>query len=459
MARFEKTTTKEPAGPRYDVELPYRIRGTSPCKVKILDPALVGSKDHFLRFDLYPLVAPLYLKRHYGWWDIPLKHFRGTETEVDFNPLRGTIRLARRVLPIRIRGRKGGPLQETGYCKLHVSLWEYGRDEPRMLSVHEHLLLLLRGMDDLPLKGFNIPVTDRCNLKCRMCPRQSTDDLVEVDIDPVVLERLIEEAPHVRSILLQGLGEPLLYGRMERLVRRLRSAMPPDGEVGFTTNATLLDRARATAILDAGPDFIYFSVDGATRSTYEATRIGAEFSVVLKNIRDCVELRNSGGNGKPRLMMNFVLMDSNVHEIVAFTRLTADIGVKYITFSRCLDSQSGGLRALDSEALAPKFEEARRIGREHGMNVFLPPLERAEEEKCLFMERAVMLGTGEVLPCHAMAPGYNTNRKLKVFGNVREGSLSEIWNLPETVAFRQRILAGDFPDECSGCGCKAYLVP
>lgn len=459
MTRFETTAPKTGIGPRYEVELPYRIRGATPCKIKLQDPSLVGSKDHFLRFDLYPLVAPFYLKRHYGWWDIPLKHLRGTETEVDFDPLRGVVRLPRFFLPIRIRGRKSGPFEETGYCKLHVSLWEYGRDEPRLLSTQEHLLLLLRGNDDLPLKGFNIPVTDRCNLKCRMCPRQSTEDLEEVDIDTVVLERLVDEASHVDSILLQGLGEPLLYGGMERLVRRLKSTMPPYGEIGFTTNATLLDTARAEAILDAGPDFIYFSVDGAARRTYEDARVGAEFAVVLKNIRDCVELRNSGGNGKPRLMMNFVLMDSNIHEIVAFTRLTAEIGVEYITFSRCLDSQSGGLKALDSETLAPKFDEARKIGKENGINVFLPPLERADEEKCLFMERAVMLGTGEVLPCHAMAPGYNTNRKMKVFGNVRERSLSDIWKLPDTVEFRQRILAGDFPEECNGCECKAYLVP
>ncbi len=459
MTDSDPTGTGEQRSRRYSVELPYRIQGTAKGLLKIADPALIGSDRHFLRFDMYPLVGPLHLKRHYGWWDIPLKHIRRREIKFDIDLIRGTIRITRLFQPIVFHRIKVSPIEEPGYCKLHISLWENAGDQPHMLSVQEHLLLVVRGTEDVPFKGFNIPVTDRCNLKCGMCPRQSTHDVVEADIDPAVLEMLIAEAPRASSILLQGLGEPLLYAKMAELIRRLKSAMSPQAEIGFSTNATLLDKARAAEILDAGPDFIYFSVDGASRTTYESIRIGAEFSRVLENIKDCAALRKSGGNRKPRLMMNFVLMDSNIREIAAFIRLTGELGVESVTFSRCIDSQTGKFADLDLSVLVPQFDEARSIGKEFGMNVFLPALKGAVEEKCLFMERAVVRPDGEVLPCHMMAPGYRMNRKNKVYGNLLDRTFSEIWNDPLTVEFRQRVLSGDFPSECEGCENKSYLVP
>lgn len=70
-----------------------------------------------------------------------------------------------------------------------------------------------------------------------------------------------------------------------------------------------------------------------------------------------------------------------------------------------------------------------------------------------------MLAQGDVVPCHAMAPGYSTEERRRIFGNVRKKSLGEIWDQEDFKEFRYRVLKGDFPGECTGCECKAYLVP
>ncbi len=75
------------------------------------------------------------------------------------------------------------------------------------------------------------------------------------------------------------------------------------------------------------------------------------------------------------------------------------------------------------------------------------------------MERAVVLVTGKVFPCHAMAPGYKTPTRNLSFGDVRRTPLLEIWNSPEYREFRSRVLTEDFPAVCQGCEVKAYLVP
>jgi radical SAM protein with 4Fe4S-binding SPASM domain len=75
------------------------------------------------------------------------------------------------------------------------------------------------------------------------------------------------------------------------------------------------------------------------------------------------------------------------------------------------------------------------------------------------MERLVLLADGDVIPCHAMAPGYSSEEHYHSFGNVRGGDLREIWESDDCRSFRRRVLAGDFPPECQGCDCSAYLVP
>ncbi|HWR59188.1 MAG TPA: SPASM domain-containing protein, partial [Thermodesulfovibrionales bacterium] len=109
--------------------------------------------------------------------------------------------------------------------------------------------------------------------------------------------------------------------------------------------------------------------------------------------------------------------------------------------------------------LESQFKGALRIAGGNGFNLYFPPLEKTKGEKCFFMERAVVLGQGDVVPCHAMAPGYCTKGKSRIFGNVRKKALKDIWEQEDFREFRHRVLTGDFPVECTGCECKAYLVP
>jgi MoaA/NifB/PqqE/SkfB family radical SAM enzyme len=48
---------------------------------------------------------------------------------------------------------------------------------------------------------------------------------------------------------------------------------------------------------------------------------------------------------------------------------------------------------------------------------------------------------------------------IKIFGDVRKRALKDIWEQADYREFRYRVLTGDFPEECGGCECKAYLVP
>lgn len=440
----------------FDVRLPYLVSGRAEGTILLSGAAPVGSRDHFLRFDLYPLIAPSHKRRHYGWWDIPLALLRRGKNPFVLDPSTGDLRIGSWMRRSLVRQGWRGPIDEDGYCRLHVSLWDTRGPVPRMDELRSYTHVITRGEWLFPLKQINIPVSDRCNLKCTMCPRQGTNDLVDMDIPEDVLGQLVDMSGDFSCVLLQGLGEPLLYRDIYDLITKLKKRMKTDSEIGLTTNATLLDETAARRLLDSGIDFVYFSVDAATPATYSAIRVGADFHAVTGNIERFASLRNGCG---PRFMMNFVITAENAREIPAFARLTADLGVERATFSRCLDQQSGAVRDCPGDELEGHFREAAAVAEQYGVEIDFPPLHTARVERCFFMERAVVLGPGDVVPCHAMAPGYRARDRARFFGNLRKKHLRDIWDQDDYREFRSRVLRGDFPDECRGCMCKAYLVP
>jgi len=444
-------------GELFDFTLPYLIQGKTKGFLSFSDERLPGSPHHFVRFDLYPLLSASHRQRHYGWWDIPLRKIRETSTEIGFD-------LSSRRLSLPGRGESfpqawQGPLEEEGYCHLHVSLWDGSPKPAQLLALKSFpLLVATRGLD-LPLKQVCIPVSDRCNLTCTMCARQATDKIVDMDISDEAVEPLLEAGPNFASALLQGQGEPLLYPKIFSLIPRIKARMAPGGEVGLTTNATLLDEPTARRLLDTGIDFVYFSVDGASREVYEAIRVGASFDRVTENIHRCTKYRQAAGRTKPRFMLNFVLLEQNLHEIPAFVALASQLSVEHVTFSYCTDTATGNLKAFRAEVLQDLFWQAHEAGTKLRVNVNTPPLPTDFREICFFMERTVVLLPGRVFPCHNMAPGYCTSARDLSFGDVRRTPLLEIWNSPDYREFRRRVLTGDFPGECEGCEFKFRSFP
>ncbi len=107
---------------------------------------------------------------------------------------------------------------------------------------------------------FNLDIepTNRCNASCTFCPRDQTphQGLMSTETFDQALLRAVEfrdtlvgVAGQSMKVNLCGLGEPLLNRHTPDFVRQVREA---GFECSISTNASLLDAARATALLDAG---------------------------------------------------------------------------------------------------------------------------------------------------------------------------------------------------------------
>ena len=174
----------------------------------------------------------------------------------------------------------------------------------------------------------------------------------------------------VESVDFTGGGEPLLQ---PKLAEWMADATKAGCQTGFLSNGLLLTEEKLKKILTAGINWICISMDGATAEMYNKIRIGSNFDRVCENVANIARLRT----GKvPKIMINFVLMDMNFHQIEEMVRLAARLGVDQLNFKQCdvIREQEGkgfGLFASEETAkirqLRKSLDKARHLAKK--MNI------------------------------------------------------------------------------------------
>lgn len=145
-------------------------------------------------------------------------------------------------------------------------------------------------LSDFP-KRIEIELSSTCNLRCTYCPRHFVEGLRGY-ISFALFERLIDEIePYPETILvMHRRGESLLHPDFIEIMDYMRGKFQT---VQLATNATLLDREKALAIIES-ISFLSFSID--TPDVFEKTRIPAKYEKVESNIMQFLRLNSQHGN-------------------------------------------------------------------------------------------------------------------------------------------------------------------
>jgi MoaA/NifB/PqqE/SkfB family radical SAM enzyme len=160
----------------------------------------------------------------------------------------------------------------------------------------------------LPFLNLDIEPTNRCNAHCYFCPRDQTPHqglMAEAAFDRA-LARTIEfdEVARVRfgartKVNLCGLGEPLLNRHTPDFVRKVRDA---GFEISLSTNGSLLDERRGTALLEAGLQAVEINI-GEEGEDYEQI-YGLPFEKSCDNVARFAEMaRSAGGECHVRVVL------------------------------------------------------------------------------------------------------------------------------------------------------------
>ncbi len=311
----------------------------------------------------------------------------------------------------------------------------------------------------------------QCNLRCRMCPIQYRKDGPPYGPPAFIsfekFKRLIDGFPNVSELHLQGLGEPLMHPRFFDMVRY---AADKHINVSVNTNLTFLSREKAERCVRSGLNTLHASIDGATATTYEWIRRGADFRKVTSNLNELVRARDGLNSEFPHVRLVMVVMRRNLRELPALVAMAVRWNVESMSVQHlCHDFTEETLPAAyaqmrdfvneqtllseDPALVDSVFEEARAVAAQHDFTLRLPTIRPHPKDFPLGAKRcdwpwrgAYVSYNGDAMPCCMVATPDRIN-----FGNMTEQSPDAVWNNERYSEFRSKLASEDPPAICRAC--------
>ncbi|GAJ30172.1 pyrroloquinoline quinone biosynthesis protein PqqE [Acidomonas methanolica] len=293
-------------------------------------------------------------------------------------------------------------------------------------------------------------LTHRCPLACPYCSNPLELERRTAELDTATWKRVLDEAAAlgVLQAHFSG-GEPMARSDLVELVAHARSR---DLYTNLITSGVMLDATRLQALAEAGLDHVQLSFQDVDEAGAE--RIGGLRGAQAKKL---TAARLVAAEGIP-LTLNFVVHRLNVERVPAMITLARELGASRVEIAH---TQYYGWGLKNRGALLPtreQLEEAtaaveaarRAYGPTLVIDYVTPDYYADQPKPCMggWGQRFVNISpSGRVLPCHAAEtiPGV-------IFPNVRDESLSAIWNdAPLFTLFRGTEW---MPEPCRSCALK-----
>jgi len=313
------------------------------------------------------------------------------------------------------------------------------------------------------LDWVQVEVTTHCNGSCIYCPHTiMKNQWVNKHMPIELFNEFIPFIGYTDLVYLQGWGEPLLNNNFFEMVRTCKAR---GKRVGFTTNGMLLTEDTIQTLLDLQLDIIGISLAGATARTNDRIRKGSNLDKVISNLELLRKIKAEKKSHVPAVHLAYLMLRSNFHELKDILPVARKVGAKQIVASN--------LTLIVDPKLSPEaiFNDTERM--DYYRNTLEEIKQRAAREKIVFdyhgpgledasvccrenVRKACVINIdGEVVPCvltnpvlcgNRDAPHGKTSRytfkdqsfplRGMSFGNIRNESLTRIWNKKEYLKFR-----------------------
>ena len=175
--------------------------------------------------------------------------------------------------------------------------------------------------ENLPLHQMNHPsviyleTTTRCNLNCDMCVKNTGSGYIpDMDFPVNLFEKITSALPFAETLILNGIGEPLLYPRLEEFIQISESLMMPGARIGFQSNGMLLSQVRADKLVKAGLNLLCVSMDSLNPELFKAMRRGAELADAAKAF-SAINTAAIKNKKNVKTGIEFVLTKKNIDEL------------------------------------------------------------------------------------------------------------------------------------------------
>lgn len=345
------------------------------------------------------------------------------------------------------------------------------------------------------IRQVSIRITDMCNLRCHTCGQWGDQGflhcadlktLKRAEVAPERYHELLEDLAkngHFPSVYLWG-GEPTMYkGWLEIIEHATKLGMP----TSIATNATNVAKA-AERLVEAPMFLCQISIDGPTPEVHNAARPAAgggdNFADIVNALGAINEVKRRTGRKLPLTASLTTISRANVGRLVDIYETfkdKVDLFVFYLSWwideasakahDRDFQSRFGFAPKLhwgwvgdwtikDYQTLNDQLEEVQRRSRSFNspaVNI-IPNITGVDNlrryyndhsatfgyNKCISIYQAVEIDSnGDMSPCR----DYHDY----VVGNVKEQTISEIWNNPAYRKFRSSLTTRGLMPACTRC--------
>ncbi len=291
--------------------------------------------------------------------------------------------------------------------------------------------------------SLSIEPTNWCNLSCPECPsgmNQLTRDNGIMDNE--FYQELVDHlSPALYYLNLYFQGEPYIHPQFAEMVRYAKSKKI---YVSTSTNGHFLTPENARATIRSGLDKLIISLDGTDAESYEQYRVGGNFNKVIEGIKEIVSQKKECGSKKPAIILQFLVMKSNQHQVKQIIQLGKDLGVDRVKLKTAQFYQfKEGNPLMPDDPRFSRYKQIKSDPEEHP---------RYEIRNRLPNHCFRMWGSGVVTWDGAVVPCCFDKDASHKMGNLNEMAFEKIWKNEAYLDFRKKILASRKSiDICTNC--------
>jgi len=301
--------------------------------------------------------------------------------------------------------------------------------------------------------AWQIELTTRCPLRCKMCIRTESPDWQYQDMPLEDFKKLIPYLKEVETVVLEGWGESLLHKDLSQCIRLAKKEGP---QVGFVTSGMGLTKDRISELIQSGLDFVGFSISGTTAEIHDAIRVNSHLPEILHAIGLFHEEKKRLGLSRPKMHLVFLMVKDNIQEVPSVPLFAQEAGIQEVVLTNichCINVWQEKKRVFVWESGENENEkivrQAEVNARKLDVRLKRPSLSAIDIPVCEEnpLGNLYISAEGEVSPCVYLYPPLPSpfkrifgGREFRVerltFGNVFVDSFSGIWNNRDYQHFR-----------------------
>ena len=299
------------------------------------------------------------------------------------------------------------------------------RREAKRAEERQRVLLLAqqleywKGMADMPMLAEplfaidNIELTNRCPMKCVMCPRTNHMTRDQGNMSFEVFKRVIDqfvavnpELARTKGAFLHHFGESLTHPHIDKFIRYAEEA---GVRVKLSVNPLAMKDRVIERLIASPPSYLMVALDGHDNESFER----------IRGVRDAYDISVE--------RLHKYLKRKIEAEVPTFVELGMIDFAKNEDSLHLLEDRWQGVPGIDS-VTAKRF--TAWDGSAEEINAYAPLPTSNEEARKFFpvpscrlpWESITITWDGSVVPCC-----YDYNRKVAL-GNLMQNTLAEIWN-------------------------------